>query len=54
VHDLAAALELALGALHEARGGARGVVVARARERAAELGDLACVGFFLLWWLVFF
>jgi hypothetical protein len=40
VDDLLALLELALGALDEAHGGAHGVVVAGPREGPAELGDL--------------
>lgn len=42
VHHLLALLELALGALHKLGGGAHRVVVAAAREGAAELGHLAC------------
>mmetsp|Transcript_37625 Transcript_37625/g.90727 ORF Transcript_37625/g.90727 Transcript_37625/m.90727 type:complete len:306 (-) Transcript_37625:761-1678(-) len=34
-------LQLALGTLHETRGGSHGVVVAAAAEGSAELGDLA-------------
>ncbi len=39
--DFLAALQLAVGALHELGVGAHGVVVARAGVGAAELGDFA-------------